>query len=85
MLTESHSHLSDMAFWYLLDCTANVMQHLMCPAGVMACSQHLHQNDLVAVSIAMEAPGSEGYITRGTVIGPDLTASSMFYIGLLLT
>ena len=83
--------LSDMTLRYLglvLDCTAKAMQHLLSrlrSAGVMACSQHLQQNDLVAVSIAMEAPGSEGCITRGSVIGPDLTASSTLYIGLLPT
>lgn len=56
-----------------------------CIAGVMACSQNLHEGDLVAVSIAMEAPGTNGYITRGSVVGSDLVAESALYIGLYLT
>ncbi len=56
-----------------------------CIAGVMACSQNLHEGDLVAVSIAMEAPGTNGYITRGSVVGSDLIAESALYIGLYLT
>lgn len=47
----------------------------------MACSQELHKGDLVAVSVAMEAPGSDGYITRGSIVGPDLPAVASLYIG----
>ncbi|KAL0050398.1 hypothetical protein WJX82_010533 [Trebouxia sp. C0006] len=54
--------------------------HVFVP-GVMACSQNLHEGDLVAVSIAMEAPGTNGYITRGSVVGSDLIAESALYIG----
>ena len=54
-------------------------------AGVMACSQDLHEGDLVAVSIAMEAPGTNGYVTRGSVVGSDLIAESTLYIGVYLT
>ena len=50
-------------------------------AGVMACSQELRKGDLVAVSIAMEAAGRDGYITRGSVVGSDLPAIPSFYIG----
>ena len=50
-------------------------------AGVMACSQEVHKGDLVAVSVAMGAPGSEGYITRGSIVGPDLPAVASLYIG----
>ena len=56
-----------------------------CIAGVMACSQDLHEGDLVAVSIAMEAPGTNGYVTRGSVVGSDLIAESALYIGVYLT
>jgi len=55
-----------------------------CIAGVMACSQDLHEGDLVAVSIAMEAPGTDGYVTRGSVVGSDLIAESTLYIGVYL-
>ncbi|KAL3131809.1 hypothetical protein ABBQ38_007524 [Trebouxia sp. C0009 RCD-2024] len=54
--------------------------HVFVP-GVMACSQELHKGDLVAVSVAMEAPGSDGYITRGSIVGPDLPAVASLYIG----
>lgn len=47
----------------------------------MACSQELHKGDLVAVSVAMEAPGSEGYMTRGSIVGPELAAIASLYIG----
>ena len=47
----------------------------------MACSQELHKGDLVAVSVAMEAAGTEGYITRGSCIGSDLPAIPSLYIG----
>ncbi len=57
----------------------------LCISGVMACSQDLHEGDLVAVSIAMEAPGTSGYVTRGSVVGSDLIAESTLYIGLYLT
>ncbi len=50
----------------------------------MACSQDLHEGDLVAVSIAMEAPGTDGYVTRGSVVGSDLIAESTLYIGVYL-
>lgn len=56
-----------------------------CNAGVMSCSQDLHEGDLVAVSIAMEAPGTNGYVTRGSVVGADLIAESTLYIGVYLT
>ena len=51
----------------------------------MACSQDVHEGDLVAVSIAMEAPGTNGYVTRGSVIGSDLIPESTLYIGVYLT
>lgn len=51
-------------------------------AGVMACSQELHKGDLVAVSIAMEAAGSEGYITRGSCVGSDPPAIPSLYVGM---
>ncbi|DBA94968.1 TPA: hypothetical protein ACH3X1_002494 [Trebouxia sp. C0004] len=54
--------------------------HVFVP-GVMACSLDLHEGDLVAVSIAMEAPGTNGYVTRGSVVGSDLIAESTLYIG----
>ncbi|DBA85330.1 TPA: hypothetical protein ACH3X2_006018 [Trebouxia sp. C0005] len=54
--------------------------HVFVP-GVMACSQDVHEGDLVAVSIAMEAPGTNGYVTRGSVIGSDLIPESTLYIG----
>ena len=47
----------------------------------MACSQELQQGDLVAVSIAMEAAGSPGYITRGSIATPELLTSGALYIG----
>ncbi len=57
----------------------------LCIAGVMAGSQDLLEGDLVAVSIAMEAPGTDGYVTRGSVVGSDLIAESTLYIGVYLT
>ena len=50
-------------------------------AGVMACSQELHKGDLVAVSVAMEAAGREGYVTRGSILGSDLSANTSLYVG----
>lgn len=47
----------------------------------MACSQDLHKGDLVAVSVAMEAAGTEGYITRGSCIEFDPHAAQSLYIG----
>ena len=47
----------------------------------MACSQELCKGDLVAVSVAMEAAGQEGYITRGSIVGSDLPANSSLYVG----
>lgn len=49
--------------------------------GVMACSLDMHEGDLVAVSIAMELPGSAGYITRGSIIDAALPAASSLYVG----
>ena len=53
-------------------------------AGVMACSQELHKGDLVAVSVAMEAPGAAGYITRGSIVPTDQPATPSLYIGVAL-
>lgn len=50
-------------------------------AGVMACSHELRTGDLVAVSVAMEAAGTEGYITRGSVVSSDLPANPSLYVG----
>lgn len=63
------------------------VEHAVVPcmsAGVMACSQELCMGDVVAVSIAMEAPGSQGYITRGSIVGSNLPAVSSLYIGACL-
>lgn len=53
-------------------------------AGVMACSPELWQGDLVAVSIAMEEPGSPAYITRGSLISPGRQTAATPYIGVCL-
>lgn len=40
--------------------------------GVLACSAHVEKGDLLAVSVAVEQPGTDGgwssNITRGTVL-----------------
>lgn len=72
------AHVNHVAFqtWYACLPASHVMV-----AGVMACSQEVSKGDLVAVSVAMEAAGREGYITRGSVIGSDPRANPSFYVG----
>ena len=47
----------------------------------MACSHELRKGDLVAVSVAMEAAGREGYTTRGSIVGSDPPATPSLHVG----
>lgn len=64
-----------------LSCFLMVVYLQVYVPGVLACSSHVEKGDVVAVSVAVEQPGTDGGwgvgITRGTVLQGQQTGKTI--------
>lgn len=73
-----------MVSGYSLSCFLMVVYLQVYVPGVLACSSHVEKGDIVAVSVAVEQPGTDGGwgvgITRGTVLQGQQTGKSPAFV-----